>query len=265
MAELSDVQRDFADALRDVGRAVPVAIAQQNGHVSNKRFSVYRNNVYVSLVEALRAQFPVIERLVSYDFFRSMARIYVEQNLPRSPLLFQYGRSFPDFLETFEKVEDLAYLADVARIEFARTQSYHAADASSLSAQELAKIPAERFGGAILELHPSLRLIGSIYPIFSIWRANAGGGTAIVAGEEDIPSINLDQGGEDVMVLRPELQVEISFLPNGGFHFLSALKNGETIAAAAETIFEGCEAFDLGALLQDLILTGAFTGYVLKD
>jgi Putative DNA-binding domain len=40
-----------------------------------KRYNVYRNNVTVSLINALAAAFPATLRITGVDFFRAMARL----------------------------------------------------------------------------------------------------------------------------------------------------------------------------------------------
>ena len=41
-------------------------------------------------------------RITGEDFFRAMARFHVRATPPTSPLLFEYGRDFPDFIESYE-------------------------------------------------------------------------------------------------------------------------------------------------------------------
>ena len=52
------LQTDFARALLDPDRPVPTELTSHTARHPQKRFAVYRNNVVVSLVNALRAKFP---------------------------------------------------------------------------------------------------------------------------------------------------------------------------------------------------------------
>ena len=67
---------------------------------------------------------------------RSTARrsLYVTSEPPRSPVLLEYGDSFPQFLRNIGQGAAADYLADVAELEAARTRAYHAADATPLHA-----------------------------------------------------------------------------------------------------------------------------------
>src|ERR1700741_567805 len=124
----------FVRALLDPDSATPAVVAGPKGKAVTKRFNVYRNNVTVSLIDALAAVFPATLRITGTDFFRAMARFHVRATPPTSPLLFEYGRDFPDFIERYEHARPMPWLADVAQIERAWLDAYHAADAPALPA-----------------------------------------------------------------------------------------------------------------------------------
>src|SRR5580700_6166991 len=127
----------FAQGLTDPTRATPVDVVGPRGKAAIKRYNVYRNNVTVSLIDALAATYPAVQRITGVDFFRAMARFHVRATPPTSPLLFEYGRDFPAFIESYEYAQNMPWLADVARIERAWLDAYHAEDAASLPAQLL--------------------------------------------------------------------------------------------------------------------------------
>ncbi len=136
------------------------------------RFSVYRNNVMHSLTEALARRFPVIQRLLGAEFFRAMAKEFVREHPPQSPVLILWGGAFPGFVERFPPVAQLPYLADVARLELARGRAYHAADATPLPPAEFA---ARAEGGGTLRLHPSVEVLRLVHAAVTIWTANQPG------------------------------------------------------------------------------------------
>lgn len=122
----------FVRPLLAPDRPTPTIVGGPNGKAAVKRFNVYRNNVTVSLIEALAATFPATERITGEAFFRAMARFHVRETPPVSPLLFEYGRDFPGFIARYEYAQSMPWLADVARIERAWLDAYHAADAPAL-------------------------------------------------------------------------------------------------------------------------------------
>src|ERR1700753_784655 len=130
----------FAAALIDPERETPAIVAGPAGKGAVKRYNVYRNNVTVSLIDALAAVYPAVQRITGVDFFRAMARFHIRATPPSSPLLFEYGRDFPAFIESYEHARAMPWLADTARIERAWLDAYHAADATPLAADALASI-----------------------------------------------------------------------------------------------------------------------------
>ena len=88
---------------------------------------VYRNNVYAGLADTLGEAYPAVRRLVGEDFFRALASIYLDRHLPDSASLTLFGARFPDFIETFPPARSVPYLGDVARLERAWLEAFHAA------------------------------------------------------------------------------------------------------------------------------------------
>jgi hypothetical protein len=240
----------FAAALLDPDRATPAAVAGPNGKSARKRYGVYRNNVTVSLINALAAVFPATMRMTGVDFFRAMARSHVRAKPPTSPLLFEYGRDFPDFIERYEYARSMPWLADVARIERAWLDAYHAADVEPLAAHVLAFIPPERLVEAVLTPHPATRIVCSRYPAVTIFAANRNDGpVGRIAATEP----------EDALATRPGLEVIVRRLPPGGAIFLKRLITGEPLGVAAAAALADSPAFDLAANIRGMLKAGAFT------
>lgn len=239
----------FVPALLDPGCVTPELVAGPNGKAADKRFNVYRNNVTVSLIEALAATFPATMRITGDTFFRAMARFHVRATPPSSPLLFEYGRDFPDFIERYEHARSMPWLADVARIERAWLDAYHAADVAALSPQALASIPAERLVDAVFEPHPATRVVCSQYPAVTIFSANR--------GSEPVGRIDRTEP-ENALITRPALEVVIRQLPPGAENFLACLLAGEPFGNAAATARAGCPEFDLTVGIVTALEAGAF-------
>ena len=162
----------FVSGLLDPDRPTPQVLTGPNGKAAQRRYNVYRNNVTVSLIEALAAAFPATLRISGEDFFRAMARFHIRATPPTSPLLFEYGRDFPAFIEHYEYARSMLWLADVARIEQAWLNAYHAADASPLSSETLASLPPHALAETRFVPHPAIRVLRSNYPAVTIFAVN---------------------------------------------------------------------------------------------
>ena len=93
------------------------------------RLRVYRNGFLRACIEALRASYPSVERLVGEERFPALARPYVEAHPPRSACLVEYGDGFPRFVEDARDTHCLHYLASFAALDRAWTEVYFAEDA----------------------------------------------------------------------------------------------------------------------------------------
>lgn len=246
-------QRDFAAAILDPAREVPPGLVDPDGDPSPRRFAVYRNNVVVGLTQALSAAYPVVQRLLGEAFFAAMARIFVAHEPPRSPVMLDYGEGFARFLAAFEPAAGLAYLPDVARLERAWLEAYHAAEAHPLAPEVLAALPPDIAPRLVLGLHPSLRLVRSAFPVVSIWRLNV---------DDDAPSsLDPDAGPEDALILRPAGEVEVRALPPGAAFFIAALSEGRPLQGSTVAALAEDPRFDLADTLAGLLAAGAVTGW----
>ena len=143
-----------------------------------RHFNVHRNTVVSSLMRALAEGFPSVERLVGPAFFTAMAAVHVRTQPPSHPVLLAYGAGFAGFLEHFEPVAGLPYLADVARLDGLRRRAWHAADVDALDLETLAGGDPSRLATRRVALHPSLGVLASIHPAHTVWAAQNGGASA---------------------------------------------------------------------------------------
>ena len=60
--------------------------------------AVYRNTVLHGAVEALRANYPVVEQVLGSEMFVQVAVDFASECPPRSPVLALYGRDFADWI-----------------------------------------------------------------------------------------------------------------------------------------------------------------------
>jgi hypothetical protein len=253
MSRLADRQHAFSMALLDCALSAPSGLLGPDGAPCPQRFAVYRNNVVFSLVEALRDSFPATGRIVGGEFFTSLARAYVLAHPPCSPILLQYGKGFPDFIARFAAAAPLPYLPDVARIEWAWIEAYHAVDAAPLGAAAFDGVENDRLARISLTTHPSLRIVRSSFPALTIWRMNVGDGLPM--------AVDLAAGGEDALIIRPVADVEVRCMPLGGAEFIRALADGRSVVEATALAIAADQCFDLSANLAELVDAGAFVGY----
>ncbi len=245
----TDFAAQLAPGLLDPAAPPPGIVLQADGASVVKRYNVYRNNVTVSLIAALAAIYPAVQRIVGEDFFRAMARSHVRETPPDSPLLFDYGRAFPAFIAAYPYAAEMPWLADVARIERAWLDAYHAADAPALTAADLAAVPVQNLPDLQLRAHPAAQWVRSSYPAVSIFALNRQEGA--------VGAVTATQA-QTGLVTRPADEVIVTHLPDDAAPFLQSLLDGQPLARAAEAGLSADPSFDLTDHLAALIKAGVF-------
>lgn len=250
MSSLAERQANFAQAIIDAQGAIPSGLMVRSGASLVERIAVYRNNVAVSLIEALRSAFPVVDQLVGGEFFSAMAHAHALETPPTSPVLLAFGDRFPEFIRGFEPAGELPYLADVACLEWLWLESHHASDAEPLEVGALLDLSAEAISRLRLEPHPSLRLACFAEPALTVWRHHQDADSAI--------SLVLPEGPEYALVVRPRFSVSVIGLTIGAYTFVEHIRSGNDLSAAFNAALTAEPSLDLEELLQLLFAAGAF-------
>lgn len=241
-------QTAFHAGLADPATPAPIGLIDPAGRPAGRRYNVYRNNVAVSLREALTAGFPATRALIGPQNFDHLARAYQRENPPEHPRMMFYGAQFPAFLSALPALSHLPYLGDVATLEVLLRESYHAADAAPVPPEALSHLPPETLMHSHLTLAPACRTLSSPWPVFSIWR---------YALDTNAPKP--DPAPQDILITRPEFDPVPHVLPKGGLAFIHALSS-QTIAQAVDTAQADTPDFDLPAVLGLLLSGHAITG-----
>lgn len=257
MFDIDMRQSVFATAILHPESSIPPGLIGPDGEPSARRFAVYRNNVVAGLCAALKASYPATCRMVGEEFFAATARAYVLREPPHSPVMLDYGRGFAGFVGAFEPAQSLPYLRDVAQLERAHVDAYHAREAVSLDAIAFRLVEPGELPSVRLALHPSVRTVRSRFPVVTLWQMNIEGG---------VPAfVDVESGGEDAFVARPAAEVKVRTLPRGAASFIEALQGGGRVIDALEFALADEPSFDLGGTLKFLIEIGAITNVQVDD
>ncbi|EEG09257.1 HvfC/BufC N-terminal domain-containing protein [Pseudogulbenkiania ferrooxidans] len=242
MTSWTDWSSALLEAIADPERHAPSA----NLGLSAAGLAVYRNNYRVGLIDTLAYAYPVLGQLVGEEFFRALAREYVKHHASHSGNLHRYGAALGDFLDSFEHVRHLPYLADVARLEWRVHHSYYAADSTTPDLAVLATLEPERWGELRFELADDVAVVASSWPIATLWLAHQ--------PDSGVPlPERLGDSAETALVTRSAGTVSVERLDSAPAAFLLALQQGVTLEAATDAALRLGPSFDLQALLGQLL------------
>lgn len=249
MTAASPTEEAFQRGLMDAALPVPDGLTDGMGRPAGQRYAVYRNNIAVSLRDALETGFPAVAKLIGPENFSRAAGIYLRSQPPTTPLMMHYGASFPAFLEGIDALRPIGYLGDVARLDYAMRLSYHAADAPVFDAARLTGVSEDKLMQARFVLAPATQVLRSNWPVYAIYRFTLTPG-----------SPKPEATAQDVVITRPGFDPVPHLLPADGGAFLEALHAGQSFGDALN---DAPDDFDLSATLTLLLQQGAFTDLIL--
>lgn len=250
MPALRDLQAAFAAHLAGEARVDLATVVTGDSIPAEARLRVYRHHVQHSLATALGATYPTVQALVGEAFFRAMAKAFVASDLPRQPVLTEYGEGFPAFIDGYAAARGLPYLADMARLDWALNVAFHSSGEARLGVEDLAAIPQDRLLGMTLVLAPGTAIVSSAYPIDRIWHASQPG----AAGEV----VDMKGAGASLLVLRRANDAAFVSLDRAEAAFAGAVASGGALEAAAQAAFAIDPVFDLSTAFGRLLTLQVF-------
>ena len=225
--------------------------------------AAYRCNAATLAPRALAAAYPTVAQLMGSESFAALARAHWHREAPRRGDLAWWGKHLPEAIEHDPQLAGEAYLADVARLDWAVHRAGFAADDDG-PAEGLERLADTDPAQLQLRLRAGTAVINSLHPVVEIWRAHhdpqpgcepAAAGTAadsFIAARRAL----LEGRAEAAWVTRARSStVQTLFLDPGGARFTESLLRECTLedalqAAGTSFNFEAwlIRALHLGAL-----------------
>ena len=257
---LAEIQRQLAAALDDPAAAAALTPRIAGGAGSPQRASlsalerltIYRDSSRRARERTLEVIYPVCRQILGPRCFARLAADYIDAFASRQGDLNRYGAAFARHLAAVQgrqsALATLAYLPDLARLEWHWHAVYYAPDEPPLDGAALARLAQpEQAEHVRLRQGIALRRLASPYPIAEIWqRHREGGDTAQIAAGD----------GDRLVIHRRAGQPRVTAVTPGVFGLLAALARGPTLGELATN------GHDL-APLPELIAAGWISGCAL--
>jgi Putative DNA-binding domain len=154
-------------------------------------------------------------------------------------------------VDSAEAQQAPACFADVARLENAWVEAYHAEDASVATVGDLAALSPDSLPNTRIAFHAAARLLRFATPAATVWAS---------AQSSDHPVALPEAPGEDALITRPDCDVRVRVLPPGGYDFALKMREGATLIEALTALDD--PAFDFGAHLVGLVESGAVASII---
>ena len=107
------------------------------------RITIYVNAYFYRLLECLKEEYPATLAVIGPNDFAGLIHDYLGWRPPTEPSIFYAGRYLAEFLRNYVLVERWPFIAELARLERATLEIFHAPDAPTLTDEAMRAIPAQ--------------------------------------------------------------------------------------------------------------------------
>lgn len=131
-----------------------------SGHISGSLapenlLQIYRHNYFSRMQEALQATFRKTEAMLGSAFFKQVSHDFILAKPYQEASLLNFGAIFSAYLKDTPQLSQLAYVADLAALEWAMEEVYNAQ---------------RRLSYESVRLNPAMKLVASDYALLDIWQ-----------------------------------------------------------------------------------------------
>ena len=220
-----------------------------------ERTEIYADGYFYRLLDALKEDFPATLAVVGVDEFHNLITSYLLVHPPTEPSLLHAGRYLADHFDRSPIPARWPYIADLARLERALIESFHAADAASLERAAVQSIPPDEWPALMLGLHPAVRVLSLQWRVEEILRA--------VAQNEQLPEAVCAPA--TMVVWRRLMQVFYRPAEPAEEAALNLIKQGCDFGAVCEAIVTIASNQDVPQLINRMLVRWLEDGILLNQ
>ncbi|UCE87382.1 MAG: putative DNA-binding domain-containing protein, partial [Deltaproteobacteria bacterium] len=151
------------------GRSLEALLASDDALDAAHRLDVYAHAYFGRIHECLAEDYGALASAIGAEAFHDLVTAYLLAHPPRHPSLRFAGEKLADFLAGDRRAQPFLrrwpWSADLARLEWALVDAFDAADAPTLSREDLARIPAARWPELRLSFQSSVQLLRLAWPV----------------------------------------------------------------------------------------------------
>ncbi len=256
MPSLSQIQRDFQRFLLEADTTIERHVVGTHRVAVATRLDIYGGGYGARLTEALQANYPVLAELLGEPDFAALAAAYIRGHDSQYASIRYYGDELGEFLGDDPVYSGIPVLAELARWEWAMTETFDAADAPTLPLSAMADISPDEWSAVRFEWHPSVRRLELAWNVPQIWKALSADG-----GRPE-PSLSAEPG--QWLLWRRELDIFFRSLTPSETAALDAAGTGGSFGEVCDLLCaffgEDAAAAQAAAYLREWLQSGLIVG-----
>ncbi|MBT7768317.1 MAG: DUF2063 domain-containing protein [Bdellovibrionales bacterium] len=215
--------------------------------------AVHRDGYYARLTEALGETFEGCWYLLGDEDFFTLCREYIDTHRSTCYSLSDYGEEMPSFIASHPNYQDTPYLKDLARLDLAFMETFHAAPHIPLSINAITQLGIEQLEKSKIVFGPAINLLVLDYSVLTLWQSRT---------LEQVTNSNLLSPVEQathLMMYKIEQQTYIQPISKEQSSTLSLLILGQEVGAVVELAEDNSNDYDLAGVFQIIGTTGIVT------
>lgn len=253
MLPLSELQIHFKNSYKNNLNSKLNKIIKTNKIPINNALQIYHNNFYIGLTDCLQKIYTTIHQLIGDECFIWLAKQYIDLYQPLSGDIHEYGSNFAQFLAHNSDNKAFPYLVEVAQLDWAYHQIFHAEDCVVFDLHQLKNVGPEQYNEIKFKLNPTAKLFSFNFPIFHIWQ--------ICQNEnKSNERVYLTEGGEKIIIFKCHFDIFINTLSQGEYEFINALNHHYNFARVCTIALQAEPTMNIKRFLQKCLSCGTIVG-----
>lgn len=257
MNDLADLQDKFQTYLLHSSNQIEHSIVGTENVPVELRLMIYGDAYRARLLEALESTYTALKAYMGDDDFYQLGHEYIDAFPSTYRSIRWFGDQLPDFLKNHIQYCDYPFLSELAKIEWAMTIVFDAADSDVLKTEDMNNIPADKWENMQIQLHPSVSLLSLSWNVFEIWQN--------ISSDQEPPEPVCSEAPVVWILWRNELLNHYSSLSEDEAWAINMVTNGYTFGMLCEGLCKWTDEQNAVARAAILLKGWIIAGLVQKD
>jgi hypothetical protein len=170
MSRLGQLQEEFQRAVLTRSDGFNREVVDSGRIGPARRVEIYADAYRGRLVDCLADSYEAMHSLLGDEQFYRLAHRYIDAHPPRHYSIRWYGDQLAAFARRTAPYSEHPYIAELADFQWQLLTAFDAADVAPLTADAVARVPADAWPCLRLRFHPSLRRLMLQWNVPAIWR-----------------------------------------------------------------------------------------------
>lgn len=230
-------------------------IAGDNRLSAEERVDIYANMYFYRILDVLEEDFPATRAVLGSERFHNLVTGYLIEYPPAHFSISHAGDHLANFLCDHPLREEFPFLENLARLERALIDVFHAADARPLDAEQMRALAPEDWPALKLKLHPAHQILDLQWNVATILEAVEQGAPPSSPAGQDL----------SILVWRNRNRVYYRAIDAIERDLLAMISNGTTCADICDAIASNMDAGDAAAAINQRLESWLRDGILMRE